>query len=98
MIKRILSLCFLATPLFAADVPTEQLGNWSEAFTTKVGTIRHEPTKTVLCELITGGKGVNINSPSFNGVPLLAPLNLSTNSTRAQFVAAMKAAGIYTGN
>lgn len=43
---------------------------------------------------IQAGTGIQMNTPSLNGVALKAPLNLKTNSTCDEFVAAMQAAGI----
>lgn len=97
MKKYILAASFVLSTAFAAEIPTEQLGNWTETFNTKVGQIQHTPDSTQM-GFITTGEGIKMNCPAINGVKLTAPLDLTTNSTRAQFVAAMKVAGIYTGN
>lgn len=68
-------------------------GDWTEEFDTKVGTVFHTPS-CVKMGGIQAGTGINMNTPSLNGVALKAPLNLKTNSTREVFVAAMQAAGI----
>ena len=46
---------------------------------------------------ITAGAGITMAGQSLNGVPLAADLELKTNSTRIQFVEAMKKSGIYKG-
>ena len=97
MKKLFLSL-IVASSVFAAEPQQEQnLGNWTETFQTAAGPIEHTPTSTRM-GFITAGTGVYMDSQSINGVPLTAPLDLKTNSTRAQFVEAMKKSGIYTGN
>ena len=97
MKKLFLSL-IVASSVFAAETPQEQqLGNWTETFQTKVGPVVHTPSSTQM-GFITAGTGVYMASKSLNGVELAAPIDLKTNSTRAQFVEAMKKAGIYTGN
>lgn len=97
MKKLFLSL-IVASSVFAAESQQEQqLGNWTETFQTKVGPVVHTPSSTQL-GFMKGGTSVCMDAKSFNGVPLTAPIDLKTNSTRAQFVEAMKKSGIYTGN
>ncbi|HCU07063.1 MAG TPA: hypothetical protein DIC42_05755 [Holosporales bacterium] len=72
---------------------TEIAGNWTEVFQTRVGPVTHTPTFVKL-GFMQAGTGVQFDCASFNDVPLTAPLNLLTNSTRAAFVAAMQASGI----
>ena len=71
------------------------VGNWTETFKTRVGDIKHTPTFINLGGWMQAENRINMNSQSFNGVPLKAPLILEQNSTREDFIAAMKAAGIY---
>ncbi len=88
----------VASSVFAAEPEQEQnLGNWTETFQTAAGPIVHTPTQTQM-GFMTTGKGIYLEGKSINNVPLTAPLDLKTNSTRAQFVEAMKKSGIYTGN
>ena len=64
------------------------VGGWTEIFKTKAGDIMHTPTMIQMGGM-TCGKGLNLNSNNFNGVPMLAPLILKTNSTREDFLAAL---------
>ncbi len=87
----------VASSVFAAESEQGQnLGNWTETFQTAVGPIEHTPTSTKM-GFITAGAGITMAGQSLNGVPLAAPLELKTNSTRIQFVEAMKKSGIYKG-
>ncbi|PIZ34029.1 MAG: hypothetical protein COY39_01140 [Alphaproteobacteria bacterium CG_4_10_14_0_8_um_filter_37_21] len=68
--------------------------NWTESFQTKIGIILHTPCFVNLGGFMQAGTGINMDCKALNGVDLAGPLDLKTNSTRAEFVAAMKAAGI----
>lgn len=72
-----------------------EIGNWTETFSTKIGVIQHEPTYVKWGGMQCGS--LNLSSPVVNGVQLLAPLKLLSNTSRDEFVAALKLSGIYTG-
>lgn len=95
--KKLLLSLILAGSVYAAEVPEQNLGNWTETFQTAVGPIEHSPNRVTM-GFISGGTGIKMTTASINGVALAAPLDLKTNSNRAQFVEAMKKTGIYTGN
>lgn len=98
MKKLFLSL-IIASSVFAAETPQEQqLGNWTETFQTLAGPVVHTPTATKM-GFISAGKSLNMSAGSnINGFKFPANLELITNTTREQFVAALKAGKIYTGN
>jgi len=74
-------------------IEDSRLGQWTETFRTKVGNIVHEPTAIIMGGMRCG-KEFNMQSKSWNGVTLKAPLILKVNSTREQFISAMRASGI----
>jgi len=82
----------------AQEVPAAEtafVGNWTGMFETKVGQIVHTRENIVIQGCLTCGAGFfSGKGSSFNGYVFQEDLNLKTNSTRAVFVAAMKAAGI----
>ncbi len=43
---------------------------------------------------MSAGTGINLASKSLNGIALLAPLVLKTNSTAEEFLAALKHSGL----
>ncbi|MBX3457089.1 MAG: hypothetical protein KF820_01835 [Candidatus Paracaedibacteraceae bacterium] len=98
MKKLFLSL-IVASSVFAAEPQQEQqLGNWTETFQTAAGPIEHTPTSTRM-GFISCGKSMKMSAGSnINGFVFPANLELTTNSTREQFVTALKAGKIYTGN
>lgn len=63
-------------------------------FDTKVGLIEHTPTHTKLA-CMTAGKGINIEASTLNGFRIEGTLELKTESSRAEFIDAMKKAGVY---
>lgn len=68
-------------------------GNWTQVFHTKVGDILHAPNM-IRWGYITSGKGISLHSKTVNGIPLLAPLVLNTDSTVEEFVEALRRSGI----
>ncbi len=68
-------------------------GNWTRVFETKVGDILHTPTMTQWGG-ITSGRGLSFNGQTLNDIPLLAPLELETNSTPEEFLAALQRSGL----
>ena len=79
-------------PKDEAAVP-KNLGQWTEKFQTKVGEVVHAPDR-VSMGFMSAGTCLNMDAKLFNGVPLKSPLILEVNSTREQFIAAMKKSGI----
>lgn len=71
-------------------------GNWSGSFTLKDGTeVVHTPTFTRMA-FMTAGTGISIKARSFNGLSLSEHgIQLQTNSTRDEFVEALKRSGAY---
>ena len=73
-------------------------GDWTEAFKLKNGeVVLHTPTSIKL-GFMTAGKELNM-SGKFNGMDFTkSPLLLKVDSTREEFVKALKASGWYEGN
>ena len=88
-------------PSHALQLDSEPFkGNWSEAFQTNtpLGPIVHTPQATQLGFFSCGGNITMHQGSNFNGYVFQKTLSLKTNSTREEFVAALKAAGMYAGN
>lgn len=68
--------------------------NWTEIFHTLAGPILHTPKFTQFM-FMSSGKGLNLNTKVLNGITLHEPLELKTRSTREEFIAAIKKAGIW---
>lgn len=95
--KKLLLSLILAGSVYAAEIPEQNLGNWTETFQTTVGPINHTPT-SVKMGFITAGAGIKMSQGSnLNGFIFPGNLVLNTNSTREQFVAALIAGKIYSG-
>ena len=71
-------------------------GNWTENFILKDGSpIVHTPNYVSL-GFMTGGKGLNLISPSYNNIPMTEEgLRVKTNSTREEFIEALITSGLY---
>lgn len=68
--------------------------NWTQTFQTKVGPITHTPQGVQFMGMRTGGK-LSFGPTNLNGVSCPNGLKLDTVSTKEQFIAALKAAGIW---
>ncbi|HLD95258.1 MAG TPA: hypothetical protein VI959_01265 [Alphaproteobacteria bacterium] len=74
---------------------TEVLGNWTATFQTEVGAVVHTPSY-IQCGFITTGNCLDMQTKSINGFPLTnGRLTLYQNSTKEQFIQALKDFGIY---
>ena len=99
-LKIIFSLSLIISTI-AMDKPDQSvntnaaknLKEWTEIFKTKVGEIMHTP-QGVMTGGIFSGKGLTIDSNSYNGVALQSPLVLKVNCSREEFIEAMKKSGI----
>lgn len=78
------------------NLKEEFKGNWSGTFKLLDGTeVIHEPTFTSLSFMVAG-KGISMNCRVFNGMPISEyGIQLKTNSTREEFVAALLKSGAY---
>lgn len=80
-----------------AIAPPSVLGNWSETFRTLIPGILATHTPNSVTFGLISGRSINLSVNSLNGFPLRAPLILSVDSTRVEFIAAMLRAGVYNG-
>lgn len=69
------------------------LKEWTETFQTKVGAVMHTP-KSVSMGGMSAGTVLNLSSKVMNGVTLKAPIVLAVNSSREDFIEAMRKSGI----
>jgi len=67
---------------------------WTETFSTKVGSVVHTPDR-VSMGFISCGETLNFNCKVFNGVTMAGPLVLHVKSSREDFITAMRSSGIY---
>lgn len=99
-LKKLSLTAFALTTLTSsafADNNAEFRGNWTETFHLKGGHyIVHTPTYVLLDGNMKAGEGILIRARSFNGMPLgPCGLNVNTDSTREEFVAALRCSGLY---
>jgi hypothetical protein len=81
--------------VFALDINEEEKGNWTGSFRLVNGSmVEHTPQYTKM-GFMQAGLGINLNSKSYNGCAMLQPLNLKTNSTRAEFIDSLKRSRLY---
>ena len=67
--------------------------NWTETFKTKVGYVIHTPSFVRLGGI--QGRSLKLDTPRINDIILKAPVDLSVNLTREQFIESMKKSGIF---
>lgn len=88
----VLATTLLATSVFAAKFK----GNWTEKFELKDGHYaEHTPTYVSFDGWMKGGTGIHIDSV-INGTKI-SNLHLETDSTREEFIAALKRSNMYKG-
>ncbi|WP_010299541.1 hypothetical protein [Candidatus Odyssella thessalonicensis] len=87
---------FALEPIEKSEV-VEFKGNWTESFPTitPLGNITHTPTAIKFGFLTVGKELHSSKGSSINGFVFPNTLELYTNSTREEFIAALKRAGIY---
>ncbi len=101
LFKRALSVCMIASAVVSTSVAVAEQapfkGNWTETFTLAGGNVvTHTPSSVILNRWMQGGQGINIYSPSLNGAPITpCGLCLKTDSTREEFIAALRCSGLY---
>ena len=87
----------LSTANASNPMEEEFRGNWTRSFRLLDGSeVTHTPQFTKM-GFMSGGKGITIKGPSYNGIALRAPLELQTNSTVEEFIAAGPAPSIPEG-
>lgn len=80
----------------ASSVP-EFKGNWAERFSLRSGGyIEHTEQYVNLDGFIFSGKEMHITGKSYNGIPMSScGLHLKTNSTREEFIEALRCSGLF---
>lgn len=102
-ISKILGALIFSTAVFAAEKqnlnPQPFKGNWTEKFSTNtpLGEIVHTPTYVKVGFMQSGGEISLAPSTNYMGYSLPATLHIKTDSTRNEFVEALKKAKIYNG-
>lgn len=81
---------------FASSLQEEFKGNWSGTFTLKDGSVvTHEPNRTSL-GFMSSSQGISMKTKNYNRFPVSEEgIQLKTNSTKEEFIAALVASGLY---
>lgn len=94
LLSKMTATCVLGAVAVVAAADSAK-GNWTETFQLTGGHyVVHTPNYTSLDGMITSGKGLHMQTRSFNGMPISdCGLHLETDSTREEFVSALRCAG-----
>lgn len=84
-------ICLFTLSAFASDFK----GDWTEKFNLKKGHFAvHTPKYVALDNMFKSGKGIHLDGVNINGT-VIKNLNIETDSTRQEFVAALKRSNLY---
>ena len=78
------------------DASALEARDWTEMFTLKSGKeILHTPDKIELMGFMIVRESLDVEGDFFDGISLTGPLHLKVNSTREEFIEALKKSGLY---